>query len=257
MTRRIVTARRSFQFGLRFALCLLTVFALAFGWFANRVWIQRDIVARIESLGGSVWYDYEVDSTNFIAASPESKVPKLLLGWLGPDWFHDICVVDVGSVNGEPGFRDDDLERLKSLPRLRKLILRDSTRVTARGILAIGEMKSLQWGFLGHPQIQAEDLRPLQALPALSHLEVSTPLGDDGMAEFAKFPALKELRISSEGITDSGLVAIAKQPTLRSLKTSGIYRMSGDVSTKMRSSSPALSIDDGSFDDWRFGNVKP
>jgi hypothetical protein len=257
MSRRKMANRKSFQFGLRFALCLLTAFALGLGWYANRVWVQRDTVRRIQAVGGRVWYDFEVDSTNFATASPESKVPKWLLNSLGPDWFHDIYVVDVGSVNGEPGFRDDDLDRLKSLPRLRKLILRDSSRVTARGILAIGEMKSLQWGFLGHPQIQAEDLRPLQALPALSHLEVSTPLGDDGMAEFAKFPALKELRISSEGITDSGLVAIAKQSTLRSLKISGIYRMSGAVSTKMRSSSPALSIDDGSFDDWRFGNVKP
>jgi hypothetical protein len=241
------------QFGLRFLFGFLTLFAILFGGYANRVWSQRNVVAQIRSLGGSVWYEYEVDATHYVTGKPDSNVPPALQAWLGPDWFHHIAAVGIGSSKNSSGLQDKDLQVLLTLGRLRKLTLRDSTQVTEEGIQTLSKLRSLQWLFLHRPNIHASALQQLKSLTDLSHLDVATPVGDSGLAELAKFPALVELRVHSEGVTDSGVLQFARHRTLKYLELNGTYRVSAAAASELREFNPQLGIDDGSFDDWRFG----
>lgn len=241
------------QFGLRWFLAFVTLLTIALAWYAWRVQRQRAVVAAIAAKAGFVWYDYQVGDNLFVDQKATTIVPEWLRKTFGDDWFYAVVVADLNGTAANTELHDEDLQRLTQLPALKKLILRDALEITPAGVRALGEVKSLQWIYLHHPAIEAADLRPLRELPELRYLAVTTPLGDAGLAELAQFPALTELEISSEGMTDAGVRQLTSLATLRRLELNGTYRLSPQVDGELRAASPQLGIDDGSFHDRRFG----
>lgn len=238
------------RFSLRGLLLVVTALAISLGWYASRVQSQRSAVAAIRARGGAVWYDCEVNAAFFTDPQARPAEPRWLIDLLGPDWFHQVAVVDMNSSRGR-GISDANLEPLTRLRGLKKVVLRDTREVTATGVQSLGRIPSLEWLYLNRPEVAAADLRPLRDLPRLSYLAISTPLGDAGLREFAQFPALSELELDSTGITDDGLRQLKSLPTLQRLKLLGVYRLLPELEQELRASHSKLAIDDGSFNDWR------
>jgi hypothetical protein len=241
---------RIIRFSLRASLIALALPLILLGWYANQVQMRQRLVSSITSNGGSVWYDCEVNASLFQLPAPESREPQWAERLLGKDWFHHVAVVDLGSGVSTGGLRDDDLNRLARLPKLKKLVLRDATQVTPAGIASLSRLQNLEWLYLHRPQITGPELRPLRDLPRLSNLSVSTPLGNAGLAELAQFPALTELEVCSDGMTDDGIRQLKLLGKLTRLELSGDYRVGPALSQELRNDCPQLNIDDGSFRDW-------
>jgi hypothetical protein len=91
--------RRWWQFSLRTLMVAMLVLGVLFGLFAirlERARRQAAAVATIRSVGGEVFYDYEKRLIARDHAVP-SKVPKRLLDWVGPDFFHEVVEVALDS----------------------------------------------------------------------------------------------------------------------------------------------------------------
>jgi hypothetical protein len=232
------------RFTLRRLFFLLAVVAACLTLYVHSVRRQQTVVSAIVSQGGAVWYDCEIDSQSLSAVAPTRR-------WLANDWFHRVVVVDLGSGNPVSGLSDEDLQILLRLPALRKLVLRNTTELSPAGITLLSRCSRLEWLYLHRPPITPADLRPLSELERLHHLAVFTTLGDAGLKDLAGFPALVELEVSSDGVTDDGVRQLKSLPGLMRLELAGGYRMSPEVEQEMRSSNPSLAIDDGSFRDQR------
>ncbi len=87
--------RRWFQFSLLKLLLLVTGLALWFGWLANQAREQREAVAWVEEMGGSVQYDYETDEDGEFIDDVEPPGPKWLRDILGIDFLDDVVYVDL------------------------------------------------------------------------------------------------------------------------------------------------------------------
>jgi len=190
------------RFSLRGLLLAFTLVALLLGWYSNRVWKQRQIVRMIQSRGGQITYDFEKASGRGPIFPQRER--STVSNWLGVDWFHQVVSVDLNGSAPATEISDEDLRQVSQLPGLRKLVLRDTTRVTPEGIKHLGRASSLQWLYLHRPPIHGTDLRPMGALEHLSYLKLYTPIGDEGLAELAKWPALYEVEIPRDGITSDG-----------------------------------------------------
>jgi len=80
--------QRLFRFSLRTMLVVVTVLCVLLAWKVWQVKQQRDAVAWVHQMGGSVVYDYQYDylSTKPIIAR-NAKPP-------GPNWLHHLIGVD-------------------------------------------------------------------------------------------------------------------------------------------------------------------
>lgn len=251
MTERPRDSRRWLQISLRGFFVGLSLLAIALGWYARRVERQRQAVRAAVELGGSVWYDDEVDASLFTTGKPPTGARARLGAWLGRDWFQTATVVDIRGLGGR-SLTDDDLRALRPLSGLKKLTLCNATEITPAGVRELERLGSLEWLYLHHPAIAAEDLRPLSRLPNLRHLAVTTPLGDAGLRELSQFPALAELELSSEGVTDDGVRHLKNLRSLRLLELSGQFRIPSKLGGELRQANPNLGIDDGSFRDLKY-----
>jgi hypothetical protein len=137
------------QFSLRTLLLLLTVLVLWLGYKADQVHRQRAAAAAVERLHGSLHYD---DSLS------DSSVRKWLVRWLGRETIANVDGVYLGGTS----VSDDDLARLKGLPRLRTVVL-TSSAVTDAGLPHLRDLTGLQ----------TVDLR-------------FTPVTDDGLASLRR-----------------------------------------------------------------------
>ncbi len=102
--------RRYRQFSLRTFLVVLTIVCVWFGWQVNRANRQRQAVAWVLEIGGSVKYDYEVDDKGNTIADAKPTSPE----WL-PDFYDQVVYV---YLTGMPVSDLTPLANLKSLERL-------------------------------------------------------------------------------------------------------------------------------------------
>jgi len=209
-TRRF---RPFLRFSLRAFLVAFTALALALGWYSNRVWKQRQIVRMIQARGGQITYDFEKASGRGPRFPQRARSP--LSHWLGVDWFHQVVSVDLNGSAPATEISDEDLRQVCQLKGLRRLVLRDTTQVTPTGIKHVGQASSLEWLYLHRPAIRGSDLRPLCALKRLSYLKLHTPVGDEGLAELLKLPALTELEVPLDGVTSEGARRVKESKSIK------------------------------------------
>ena len=110
-SKRRFSWRRLFQYRLRTLLIVTTITAIALGWWTHKARQQREAVAALKEIGGSVKYDSSLPWTGGMDDPP--KYPQWLLDKVGVDLFASVQTLDLGNTQ----VTDAGLARLKqSLP---------------------------------------------------------------------------------------------------------------------------------------------
>ena len=147
--------RWRFQFSILSLLVLTVAVAISCSWLARdmkKAREQREAATGTIDLGGSVRYDYELDSG-------EPRGPAWLRKVLGDDFFNEVTEAD---LNGDAqtahlsglsqlqtlslsfeNITDDGLANVRGLPHLRRLGT-FTTKITDKGMRYVGELTSLQ-----------------------------------------------------------------------------------------------------------------
>lgn len=116
-------------FRLRTLLLATTALFVGLGFEADQIHRQRDAVAAIERLHGSVRYRCSLSSSTF----------NRLATWLGPDAVAGVDAVYFGGT----ALSDDDLACLDNLPRLRTIVL-TSSPITDAGLEHLPRFSDLE-----------------------------------------------------------------------------------------------------------------
>ena len=120
------------QFSLRTMLLATLVFALLLGWLGEKIevaWKQQRAAQAILSLGGRVYYEYQLLPSNPFAEQPFPPPGPGWLRWLlGEHFFARAAVVVY-----PPGAAADDLKLLDDLPYLTEINLH-CANVTGAGL---------------------------------------------------------------------------------------------------------------------------
>jgi hypothetical protein len=258
--------RRWFRFSLRTLLVMVTLVCAWLAWNINPARKQKQAVEATRTNGGTVLYDYEVDSDG-IPLNPRPD-EGWLAKWIGMDYVHNVVsvsfptehvpgaapreyyydeilphlqhlthVFDLTLGNGK--LRDDDLRYLAPLKALVQLRIYDNS-INGTGFRHLLNLKELTWLGLFNCPIDDEGLAVISKFPRFEWLTLDTNITDDGVEQLTKVPSLKILNMDSQ-VTDGcveslskihGLTAIGLRHTL--ITSDGIQRLS--------ELKPALSI---------------
>ena len=163
-------------------LVLIVLIAACLGWVVHRARAQRDAVAAILKLQGTVKYDWErKDARNLPNGKP--WWPGWLVNLFGIDYFAHVTQVRLVAVHE---LTDTELIHISNLSGLEELDLHRSPVTDAR------------LGYL-------EGLTDLQSL-TLFH----TPITDTGLAHLKGMHRLRMLSIENTNVTDSGARELQK-----------------------------------------------
>ncbi len=166
--------RWRFQFSLR-TLCLVMFLAcVGMSWVGVKMQQarrQKEAVAAIKELGGSVAYDYGVGQA-------QPTTPKWLRSLLGDDFLANVVEVWLQSSK----VTDVGLEHLKALPQLQVLSL-ENTTVTDTGLEHLKRLSHLYNLFLDNTMVTDDGLEHLKRLTQLHALSVgNTQVTDEGVS---------------------------------------------------------------------------
>ncbi|MDA1051685.1 MAG: leucine-rich repeat domain-containing protein [Planctomycetota bacterium] len=258
--------RRYRQFSLYTFLVMLLLGCVWFGGEANRVNQQRQAVAWVLKMGGTVRYDYEVNEHGVEVPSAKATGPE----WLR-DYYHQVVHV---YINDNPvcdltplanlrslqvlflsqtevhdlkplanlkslhtllfsGTSDGDLTPLANLKSLRELYLQGSS---IRDLTPLANLKSLQVLNLHGSSIR--DLTPLANLKNLRELGLRQMQADD-LAPLANLTNLQELSLGDMSVSD--LVPLANLKSLKQLDLWGT-QVSEEQITKLQQALPNCRI---------------
>jgi hypothetical protein len=203
--------RRFLRFSLRGLLLLVLLISVWLGLQVNRAHKQRRAIAKIQELGGSVVFDYQVvDSVDKPVLSWDPKKEPSASKWLrdlvGEEYFRNVVAIDLSKTPTG----DEDLWILNDLPQIDCLWLY-RTQVTDRAIESIArycpELKGL-----GFEQASLTDkgIAPLGTLRNLEQLILwNVPIGDDGIRHLAPLTKMRQLILDGTQLSDAGLVHLA------------------------------------------------
>jgi hypothetical protein len=209
--------RRSFQFSLRSLLLFVIAAALPFSWLAVEMRKETVLAAaakKVADHGGSIFCDWDFDSSGAQVQDEHRPVPMWLRSSLGDGFFTD--PVEVSFAGYE--VTDDVIDSLQSLRRLKAVCL-------GWGVLPGDSLLHLQ----RLDQLRALDLSNndsftdayldhLEGLTQLIQLDLSnTLITDNGLKQVAMMRQLQVLDIGDTSITDAGLEHIQRLDRLRSL----------------------------------------
>ena len=189
---------RWYQFSLRALLIVTMVVAVGSGWLGRKIErkrIERDAIAGIEALGGSVWYDYQQGQFS------EPSGPGWLRGLLGDDFFGEVVKAHlVGNMIGDAG-----LANVKGLPRLETLEL-SGAYVNEAGVAKIKDLTELESLDLSTTNVTDVELANIKDLPRLRSLDLSsTNVTDPGLANLKGLNQLRVLKLKYTKVTDAGV----------------------------------------------------
>jgi hypothetical protein len=115
----MATRRRWLQFSLQTAFVVLTAFAIWLGVAVNRAREQREAVKAIETLGGVVFYDWQLPNPENYWELHEGGPhgPALLRRFIGDDFFQSVRAVRFPVLS-----RDMQANVLEAIPPLQRMI---------------------------------------------------------------------------------------------------------------------------------------
>jgi hypothetical protein len=212
--------RWRFQFSIRTLLLLAVAVALPCSWLAvemKEAREQKEAVAQIEGLGGSVNYDSEMEELS----GPD--VPDFLLRLLGADFFdYPAFVFLYDEAQMEPLKRlsrietlalyhdkitDVSLHQLKGLKQVQSLVLYN-TLVTDEGLTDVAELS----------QLESLSFRPIVVGILPPPDEVRRPrITDAGLSHLARATRLQWLDLAGTDVTDAGLESLKALTKLEKL----------------------------------------
>jgi Leucine-rich repeat (LRR) protein len=213
--------RRFFRFSLRTFLIGLTVLCIWLGIKVSDARKQREAVAAIRNLGGSVEYDYHRmagEKPNLFDPKLEAPGPEWLRSLIGPEYFQDVVLVDLSHCP----ITDDDLAILRYFPKLETVGL-EHTQIFGAGLAHLSEIKTLKQLGLWDTRIDDEALKHLRGLHRLWNLALDeNRISDVGLENLEELTDLEEwLGLSHTQITDAGLHHLKKLSKLKHLTLSG------------------------------------
>lgn len=166
---------------MRAMLLAIAVVAILLGIMASDVAKKRQAIARISRLGGKVYFDYQRDAAGSTLVAPSvanrGPVRGRLADFCGNEWVYAVVAVDLRRTE----VRDEDLESLKAFSGLKCVILSD-TRITDRGLAALGSLDKLNQVFLVRTDATKQGMSDFRAVHA--GVEVVTDL--DGLDPFGQ-----------------------------------------------------------------------
>jgi hypothetical protein len=230
--------RRWLRFGLRTLLVLVTLLCVWLGWLMHGVHKQRRVVARLEKHGAELVYFPVFTMPPWNDILPPSVRARLNAALPSDDW-RRLISVQIDSVD----FQDEDLDILADLPHLNRLrlpgtsitdvglrrlaglkagylILLDlrETMITDAGLAQLGELKGLEWLFLGGPGITDTGLGHVAKLIDLEYLSLEdTQVTDAGIAHLLSLQMLDDLSLDRTRVTGKCLEDLAAIKSLRVL----------------------------------------
>lgn len=154
--------RRWLSFSLRMFLLILTLVAIALGWYVNRVSQQRAAVAWVVQKGGTVQYSFEFGPNEQPLKQP---VPP------GPDWLRNMLGIDYFSTVWRVNFEDINEPNLMPLAKLTSLKQLTLFRCNAADISPLAKLTNLKSLYIGNNLIR--DITPLRSLKQLSTLQLN------------------------------------------------------------------------------------
>ncbi len=196
--------RWQFQFSLLSLLLLVVVVAVPCSWLApelERARKQRGAAEAIEKAGGTVSYDYQLDSSGFQNGSAAPPEPAWLRELLGDDLFVNVVRGDIRASE----VNDGRLQHLNALPQLQVLWL-FGTGVTDAGLKHLEGLTKLQWLRLDRTNVTDAGLQHLKGLTQLQQLEISSDnIGDAGLQHLRGLTQLQTLDLRGTNVTDAGV----------------------------------------------------
>ncbi len=210
---------RRFRFGLTSLLLLVLMIGSGLGWIMLGAREQRDLVARIRSIGGSVGYEGERNRTSPDQVVAHRLWPTWLVRRLGPDYFHG--VIHVNLLIADPDKVDGDLlARISRLRSLKTLDLCEGSRIKDEDLADLGRLADLEELWLRGPTIRGGVLKSISHCRKLRKLYIEgIHLTDDDLAHLSGLTSLRDLGLFGvRAITDEGLAHLANLTGLESLQ---------------------------------------
>ena len=181
-TRNGASRRRIPQYSLRTALCALTLVCIWLGVETCRARRQKRAMERIDQLGGSVFYDYEVGeldgSGRGCGINPwaEPSVARWLIRLCGVDLFARPAAVDFEFSTER--IDDSTIKILRDLPALKCLHL-GGTDLTARSAELLASLRNLRFVRLPHTMSTDDVHRVQKRLPRCIVVRDTPPSASD------------------------------------------------------------------------------
>lgn len=190
--------RRWWQFSIATMLVITAIVAVCLGLWTSSARRQQQAVQKLRDKGWRVSYHHEWES-----AKPVPPGPAWVRKWLGIDY---VDYVEGVGFEGDT-ITDDDLETLRSFPRLTSLYIDEAPNVSDAGLVHVAALKKLYQLCLRCPQITDAGIIHLMGLHELDDLDLESDLITDvGLVHLKKLPRLRQLALRGNGITDAGLI---------------------------------------------------
>jgi Leucine-rich repeat (LRR) protein len=211
-------------------LVLVLIIGVCLGWIVyvvRRAQRQRDAVAAVRKVGGSVLYDWQFEGSH-VRVKPGTNTisnevpvwPTWLVDRLDPDFFGHVTQVSFGRnrLDGASGPIDDALSSVGQLGRLTDLTLIGSP-VTDTGLAHLRGLSDLESLMLrGCTGFSDAGLVHLERMVSLKGLYLDdAKVTDTGLAHLRGMARLEVLGLDRAGVTDAGLVHLEGMSRLRFL----------------------------------------
>ncbi len=252
--------RRRFQFSIRSLLVLTVAVAIPFSWLAVEMKKAKEQAEAVEA----IWlgqYDYQLDPS---ANEGEPLGPPWLRKLLGDDFFNNVSEAELDD--------ETQVERLKTVPELRKLTLRfdNVTDAVLDNVTVLTQLEELELNGSGATDAGVDKLKALPQLrvlwlsgtrvtdAAMEHLDAWSRLEDldlDGtritdatLKRVTRLSRIKSLAIAKTAVTDAGLEELKSLPQLQELSlSSNLLTDSGIRILKLLPQLQELSVTDGNL----------
>jgi hypothetical protein len=166
--------RRWAQFSLASMFVVVTVLCVSLSVLVNRAHRQRDAVAAIEAIGGSVGYTQPSQKTS------EAFPKKFLRRWLSRDYFDEVRNVNLVD-----------------------------TQIMDAGLAHLQGLTALQWLNLSETQVTDAGLAHLQGLTGMRSVYLrGTHVTDAGLAHLQGLTGLRLVDLRGAQVTDAGLAQL-------------------------------------------------
>jgi Leucine-rich repeat (LRR) protein len=207
------------------------------GWIVHQARVQRDAVAAIESAGGRVVYDWQLNNGRLNPIG-QPWAPKPLVDACGVDYFGRAvrvrwdpyrpgfyegvaCVKDLSQIQkldlSGTIATDEEVAHLRGLTELRRLDL-SLTHITPESLAHLERLRNLEFLSLMNTSVADTGLIHLKGLTNLQVLSLdSTDVTDAGLAHLAGLLKLRELSLARTEITDAAIRHLSGLTNLRRL----------------------------------------
>ena len=206
--------RHRFRLGLRGLMLLILVMGVWMGYIVRRARVQREVVAAVRQLGGSVQYDDQRRLGKDLQIR-QIRAHRWLVDRLGVDYFSSATIVRFGPSRG-----DEIAAQLGRLESLDSLTCHDAG-LTDAGLASLEGLDLRMLTFSGC-RVTDAGLRAVRGMKNLEVLNLSeTDVGDAGMVHLVGLAKLYSLNLSRTRLSDAGVESIEKLRGLETLNLTG------------------------------------